>query len=1305
MPAAVDEVIQRATAKEAGARFADIPAMVRALHQAAQKNGQGYARPADFIQIEEELVNPYKGLRAFQEADAVNFFGRQALVEQLLARFASEPAPSAVPADRFLAVIGPSGSGKSSVVKAGLLPALRHGAVPGSAKWFMVEMIPGAHPLEELETVLLRIAVDPPASLLDQLREDEGGLTHVLEQLLPDDDSELVLLIDQFEELFTLVDEDERRTHFINSLLVALNHPNSMLRLLITVRADFYDRPLMTPGLAELMRHCTEIVTPLTRAELEEAIVQPSLQAGALFETGLVPGIINDVSEQPGALPLLQYALTELFERRQERLLTKDAYNEIGGVLGALGRRAEELYAELDEEGEEAARQLFMRLVTLGEGTEDTRRRVLRSELTALVGAVRELPLQGVQVLETVIERYGRYRLLTFDHDPLTREPTVEVAHEALLREWPRLWSWLDESRDDVRLQRSLAALAAEWVENHRQDGFLLRGSRLDLFAGWAAGTTIALTTDEQVFLQTSVASRQQREAAEQARQQRELQTAQKLAREQTKRAEEQSRSAQRLRLLVAGLAVVLLLALGAAWLAVSRGQEAQANANLAATREAEALAEAEQRATSEAVADSARQDAEQQAQIAFSRELAAAALNNLDSDPERSVLLAVQAMREARTQEAEEALHQAIPNLRVAQTLVGHEDDIASVAFSPDGAQLLTASYDGTARVWDVHTGQELMNIFGHENSADIALFSPDGTFIVTGAGDGVVRVIDAATGELRRVLTGHRDSPNAYDPGEPNWVDTISISPDSKIIATGSSDGTARLWDAATGAERQILTIPDENIVGIRKVEFSPDGTWLAMWGVDQPIEHHVIQIVDLESGDIPHTLVGTPEQRVGNFAISPDGSRMLIGDGTDTGEVVRLWDLEAAAELARYPVGEHNDLDFSPDGSLFMTNALDGGAHIWDIETGDEVLRLSGHHDRVWVVAFSPDGTQIATGSADDTVRIWDIGLDYEYRLLQPFGDHELVGVSAIAFSPDGNMLATAGMVGGLSIWDASSGANLLDLSGHDDFVGGLAFSPDGLRLASASDDTTIKIWDTVSGELLQTITAHEDWVNNLAYSPDGATFASVDNDRQAIIWDADTGKPIHTLSLTEPAWAIAYGQDGTLLATGESEELFTIWDVSTGEPVQEFTEQNGADDLLFSADGSKLITGGYDGAVRIWDIDAGSLLKEIPAHQGLVWGLALNPDGSTIATGSADRTARLWDIDTGQRLLTLTGARLPLTDVEFSPDGTRLATSSVDGAVRIYLLTADELLALAESRVTRSLTREECQEYLHLDACPD
>jgi hypothetical protein len=440
-----------------------------------------------------DLTNPYKGLRPFSEADAADFFGRAMLIQELLTRLA-EPTELA----RFLAVVGPSGSGKSSVVRAGLIPALRQGGLPGSEQWFISEMLPGRHPFEELAAALLRVAINPPENLLAQLRDGERGLLRTVRRILPaEGDIELVLVIDQFEEMFTLVEAEASRAAFLNNLVTAVLDPASRLRLIITLRADFTDQPLRYVDFGELVRQRTEFVLPLTPDELEQAIVNPTAQAGLSLEPSLASIIIREIGDQPAALPLLQYALTELFERRKGRLLTLAAYQAIGGVLGALARRADELYAGLDQAHQELTRQLFLRLITLGEGAEDTRRRVLRAEVEAIAtdqpppqpspnqgegvespphirGRVRE----GVPppTITHVIDLFGRYRLLTFDHDPVSRGPTVEVAHEALLREWGRLREWFSAGRADIRLQRLLAATANEWLQSGRDEGFLLRG-------------------------------------------------------------------------------------------------------------------------------------------------------------------------------------------------------------------------------------------------------------------------------------------------------------------------------------------------------------------------------------------------------------------------------------------------------------------------------------------------------------------------------------------------------------------------------------------------------------------------------------------------------------------------------------------------------------------------------------------------------------------------------------------------------------------------------------------------------------
>lgn len=372
---AINDVIQQATAKDPAARFPDALAMASAFNRAINRGVQAIATSAELGE------NPFKGLRAFEEADAGDFFGREALIQRLLSRLGEE-----VPLARFLAVVGPSGSGKSSVVKAGLLPALRKGALPGSEQWYMTVLTPGEDPLAELETALLSLSAVVPDRLSERLRADTGGLLSLATEILPDDDSHMLLVVDQLEELFTLAPDEKTSSFFLSSLHAAVTDPASRVRVITTIRADFYDRPLMHPGFSELVQQRTEVVVPMTPEELEQTITGPAHRANVKLEEGLVGAIVADVAEQPGALPMLQYALTELFEQNVSGIMTLDAYHRIGGVLGALAGRAEDIFQGLDTLEQEATRQLFLRLIALGEGTEDTRRRIRMSELPEVIG-------------------------------------------------------------------------------------------------------------------------------------------------------------------------------------------------------------------------------------------------------------------------------------------------------------------------------------------------------------------------------------------------------------------------------------------------------------------------------------------------------------------------------------------------------------------------------------------------------------------------------------------------------------------------------------------------------------------------------------------------------------------------------------------------------------------------------------------------------------------------------------------------------------------------------------------------------
>jgi WD40 repeat protein/DNA-binding SARP family transcriptional activator len=1289
LPHVLEDVIQRATAKEPAERYPDALAFAAAFREAVAGPAVEVITPPDWVAL--EVVNPYKGLRAFEEADAADFFGRELLIERLLARLTptpslplagegSEGGPSAGSEQgvaRFLAVVGPSGSGKSSLVKAGLLPALRRGALPGSEEWFVVEMLPGAHPLDELEIGLLRIAVDWPTGLMEQLRRDERGLLRATRLALPTEDSELLLVIDQFEELFTQAVDRTESEHLMRNLYAAVTDPQSQVRVVITLRADFYDRPLMHPEFSSLMRQRTEVVVPLTPEELAQAIREPAERTGAELEPGLVAAIVADVSEQPGALPMLQYALTELFERREGRLLTREAYQAIGGVSGALARRAEVLYAGLDSASQELARQLFLRLVKLGEGaggaaaSPDTRQRVLRPVLTSLGG--------DSEVMEGVIDAFGKHRLLTFDRDPETRTPTVEIAHEALLREWGRLREWVEASRDDVRAHQRLTGAAAEWIKTDRDPGSLLRGTRLDQFESWADTTDLALGQVERDYLETSLAERRAREAEEAKRQARE------------KALERRSRSF--LWALVVVLLLATVVALGLAGVARRAQTVAEGEAQARATQQAIAEAEAEARATQQAIA-------EHQARVATSRELAMAALNNLDVDPERSILLALQAVTETYSvdqtvlREAEEALHRAVHASRVVLTVPQGRAD----AFSPDMTRFATIGEDSTATIWDAATGAELFTLRGHTDMVGMAIFSPDGTRLATASLDTTARVWDAETGEQLLVLSGHTDS-----------LVGLAFSPDGTRLATSSFDGTARIWDTTTGEE--LLTLFHTAVTA--GVAFSPDGARLAVADHDA----FVARVWDAEIGEELLVLTGHAEG-VNDVVFSPDGMRLATASSDVTAKV---WDAVTGEGLLTLEghSGFVFGVDFGPDGTLVATGSEDGTAKVWDAATGEELLTLAGHIVGIGDVAFSADGTYLATSSADEGIaKVWDISPQGSRELLTLAGHSE--PVFHIAYSSDGTRLATASFDGTAKVWDVSTGAELLTLTGHSAWVYGVAFSPDRARLATASQDGTAKVWNAETGQELLTLEGHAGFVFDTSFSPDGTQLATASGDGTAKVWDAKTGELLltlegHTTDIfgfpSSEVFSVAFSPDGNRLATAGWDGTVKVWEASTGEELLTLRGHTSrVNGVAFSPDGRCLASVGWDGMAKVWDVSAGEEILTLSGHAGVVWDVAFDPDGTHLATVGFDNTTRLWDLEapataaSGQELLILTGHKYNTSGVAFSPDGIHLAASGGGGTVRIYVLPIEDLMALARARVTRSLTDEECQQYLHVDRCP-
>ncbi|MEM6528212.1 MAG: protein kinase, partial [Chloroflexota bacterium] len=811
IPDALEEVLQRTTAKDPGQRYTSVMELALAFNRALKREVGSTSQVDQLLSTDAGIIitgltpadakNPYKGLKAFEEADADEFYGRETLTERLIQRITPQDNDRG---DNLLVIVGPSGSGKSSVVKAGIVPRLREGAFPGndvmssSDDWFYVELVPGNHPMEEMEAALLRVAVNPPESLLEQLESDERGLVRAIKRVLPDDDSQLVLFIDQFEEVFTLTETEEERRHFLSSLMRAIQEPRNRLRVIITLRADFYDRPLSYFEFGELVREHTEVVLPLSAQELESAIVRPAQRVGVSLEPGLTSAIVADVREQPGALPLLQYALTQLFDRREGGRLTLQAYADIGGAMGALAKRAEEIYEGFDLESRDATQQMFLRLVTLGEGQEDTRRRINQSELNSL---------GHPEAMDAVIDVYGRQRLLTFDNDPHTREPTLEVAHEALIREWRRLRDWLDTAREDLRTQRRLNQATMEWLHSGQDHSFLATGSRLDQFEGLQTANRVAMNEEESIYLEQSISRREEIRQREEAR----------IAREEA--LEEKSRRQLQMTLTVVSIAAVIALAL--AILSGFLFQQSQSNLTLARDSEAN---EAAARATAEFNANLAQanaDEAEARASEAQAVALAANALNVLDNfRPALSLRLALEAVAlEPDLQPVQQAAAQAAyaPGA-LAQINPLLDVSMTGISFSGDGSELAASLVNGQVLVIDAtdHTVRlEIPAAEGAEGAILAVDYSPTRPVIASAGVDGVVRLWDAENGKIIHRMEGHTAA-----------INEIAFSPDGRLLLTGADDTRLNLWDVETGDLLQTIGGEAGHPGRIFTVDFSADG-----------------------------------------------------------------------------------------------------------------------------------------------------------------------------------------------------------------------------------------------------------------------------------------------------------------------------------------------------------------------------------------------------------------------------------------------------------------------------------------------
>jgi WD40 repeat protein len=1197
LPEALDRVIQRATAKDENDRYTDAVSMALDLHRAlasAEHPGASAQTTSASLSLADPhaatplMENPYKGLNAFKETDAIDFFGRESFTAQLVTRLGQR-----ADAHRFLALVGASGSGKSSVVYAGLFPALRRNTLPGARTWFLAAMTPGANPFEELESTLREVAIKATTELVEQMRRDERGLLEAIEKILPDDGSELLLFIDQFEEIFTLVADEGARTRFLDNLVTAVRDPHSRFRLIIALRADFYDRPLLYPLLADLIRERTEVLVPLTREEIREAIVRPAQRVNLTFDAGLAEAIIADVGNQPGSLPLLQYTLAELYKRRSGNHLTLELYRASGSLSGVLTHRADEIYSQLSPVQREIARQLFLRLVIFGAGVEATRQRVKRSELSALVLKSEKSAAPDKSQINVVLDHFNQHRLLTFDYDPATRTPTVEIAHEILIRAWERLADWLNASRDDLRVHRQLIAAVREWTNAGRDPSYLATGSRLSRLEALATEADLAFNDEERAYLDSSIAERR---------------------RQETEREKLRRRLLRSQRAIIAILAIFLLVSAGLSVFALSNRSEALTAAD-----------------------------------VAFARQLAAQAVTELQKpigNDEFAALLAIRSLNLRYDPIADQALVEAAGKLPV-RMFSGHSDEVYAVAFSPDSKYVLTGSADHTAKLWDIATGREVRAFIGHSLDIWSVAFSPDGKYVLTGSADKTAKLWETATGLEVRALIGHGDEIRsvAYSPdgkyvltGSPDdtaklWetatglnihtfvavgIESVAFSPDGKYMLTGSGDYTARLWNLAT--RQELLTFAGHTN-SVASVAFSPDGKSILTGSLD-----NTAKLWDVATGQEIRTFRGHSNS-VRSVAFSPDGQYVLTGSGDNT---ARLWDVATGQEIRAFRGHSARlySVAFSPDGKYVLTGSSDRTAKLWDVAIDGQARILRGHRSEIRGVAFSPDGRYVLTGSLDKTAKIWS-ATGQELRTLRGHTDE----VWSVAFSPDGQSVLTGSADHTAKVWNATTGQEIRTFSGHSGGIFGVAFSPDGKYVLTGSADHTAKLWNATTGQEIHTFSGHSDLVESAAFSPDGRFVLTGSEDGTAKLWDAHAGQEIRTfVGQIGTNYGVAFSPDGRFALMGGENGTAKLWDVSAGQEVRAFVgHSHSIYGVAFSPGGQYILTASADRTARLWDVTTGQSVRTLSGHRDAIWSVAFSRDGKYVLTGSLDYTAKIWETD--------------------------------------------------------------------------
>ncbi|MBO3460402.1 nSTAND1 domain-containing NTPase [Aetokthonos hydrillicola] len=1169
---------------------------------------------------------PYKGLLSFEKEDQDKFFGRKRLIEKLEEKVNKEP---------LTVVLGTSGSGKSSLVKAGLIPKLEE------PEFQILDPVrPGDSPITALARELHKLEVSnfqgsKTEILVNKLNEDSSYFADIVGNwTLRNLNRKLLLFIDQFEELVTLCHSEKEQKRFLQQLAKAIVEYPQQLRIVVTLRSDY--EPVLRSLLQSEFKEKAQVylargrlqVSQMTREELREAIAEPAEKIALFFEgqtqeseSLLVDKLIDDVINMPGGLSLLSFTLSELYRKffknvqeypEYNRIITHRDYEELGKVTGSLTKRADEIYHKLVNKNPEYSKiikHVMLRMVAESSG-DLARRRVFMKEL--------EYPKPVKEKVDDVIQEFTAARLLVKGQDENGHE-YVEPAHDALVRGWSHLREWLQPKQQNlvenvITIQQRLTAAAQEW-DSHKPGDFHWNTNPynwLKYFRKRYDQTKFLWDTNPYLEVLKKILYSSDNWFNQ-------------LESQFVRLSLQKRKNNKRLRdSLLFGLFFLISAIAFIQWRQTQIEQIekflASSEVSFNSSQQLEALVKSLNAAKQLELPIGIETNIKSQTMTALDQTVYwlrehndwlahNATIRNIKFSPNGQIIASAS---------VDETIKLWDLKGNLLNTLKGHKNIVNSVSFSPNGQILASASYDRTIKLWSIN-GKVLDNK-SNEHTAEIysVSFSPDGKILASASWDGTVKLWSVNDSKLKLLKTVEllQETPEAGKKGNNHQSTSfnfngVSFSPDGKLIAAGSEDKKVWIWDQ----NGKLLRILPGHRALVYSVSFSPDSNILASASAD-----NTIILWNVQKGKQITTLHGHKSD-VYSIAFSADGKTLISASKDNT---IKFWSVKDGKDLKTLTYSNPiRTVNISPDGKLLASGGIDADIKLWRTD-GDDVIPLTGHSQTLFTISISHDGKTVATGGSEHDIKLWR---KFDGKELRTLVGHESE-ITTTTFSPDGHILASGDINGNIILWDPANGVKLTTLTKHLDRVGGLSFSPDGMIFASGSDDKFIKLWDR-QGHLIATLPEQKNKVLSISFSPDGKTIAS-GSISTITLWDVEQRRVIKTLSAS----------------------------------------MGGVNSLSFSSDGKILASGSNNTTIKLWSIPDGKLLNTLKGHIGSINSVSFRPNSDILASGSDDKTIKIWNTTKGEEITTLKGHSQQVYSVSFSDDGKTLASASADNTALLW-----------------------------------